>query len=98
MAIKLFISQPMSGRTDAEIIDERNDAIASVMERFPGEEIDVIDSFFKDAPHDAHPLWFLGESIKLLGEADVAYFCKGWEDAGLSTTVMWNTALKQLLQ
>ena len=30
---------------------------------------------------DANPLWFLGKSIQLLSEADVAYFAKGWEEA-----------------
>ena len=46
-----------------------------------GEDVEVIDSFFKDAPHDAKPLWFLGKSIELLSTADVAYFAKGWDNA-----------------
>lgn len=76
---KLFISQPMRGKTDAEILAEREKAIASVKEKFPDEEIEVIDSFFKD--YNGKPLEFLGKSIMLLAQADVAYFCKGWEEA-----------------
>lgn len=79
--MKIFISQPMKDKTDEEILRERQVAIDSVKEKFPGEEIEVIDSFFRDAPHDARPLWFLGKSLELLSTADVAYFCKGWENA-----------------
>lgn len=77
---KLFISQPMNGKTDKEILEVRQRAIEAA-ERRLGEKVEVIDSFFQGAPADAKPLWFLGESIKLLGEADVAYFAPGWENA-----------------
>lgn len=77
---KLFISQPMNGKTNEEILAVREKAIKSV-ERNIGEPVEVIDSFFKDAPHDAAPLWFLGKSLELLSTADVAYFAKGWEQA-----------------
>lgn len=77
---KLFISQPMRGRTDAQILAEREKAIASA-EKHLGEKVEVIDSFFQNAPAEAKPLWFLGKSLELLSTADVAYFAKGWEDA-----------------
>lgn len=78
---KLFISQPMKGKTNAQIEKERERAIAEVKAMFSNEEIEVIDSFFKDAPHDAKPLWFLGKSLELLSTADIAYFASGWEEA-----------------
>ena len=77
---KLFISQPMRGKTDEEILAERKKAIESA-ERNLGEPVEVIDSFFQNAPADARPLWFLGKSLELLSSADIAYFAKGWEDA-----------------
>lgn len=77
---KLFISQPMRGKTDEEILAERKKAIEST-ERNLGEPVEVIDSFFQNAPADARPLWFLGKSLELLSTADIAYFAKGWEDA-----------------
>lgn len=77
---KLFISQPMRGKTDEEILAVREKAIKSA-ERNLGEPVEVIDSFFQNAPADARPLWFLGKSLELLSTADVAYFAKGWEDA-----------------
>lgn len=77
---KLFISQPIRGKTDEEILAERKKAIESA-ERNLGEPVEVIDSFFQNAPADARPLWFLGKSLELLSTADIAYFAKGWEDA-----------------
>ena len=43
-------------------------------------EVQVIDSFFENAPHDARPLWFLGKSLELLSTADIAYFAKDWKN------------------
>lgn len=77
---KLFISQPMKGKTDEEILAERRKAIRSA-ERQLGEAIEVIDSFFQSSPADAKPLWFLGKSLELLAGADIAYFAKGWQEA-----------------
>lgn len=77
---KLFISQPMKGKTDDEILAEREKAIKSA-ERQLGEPVEVIDSFFQSAPADAKPLWFLGKSLELLSGADIAYFAKGWQEA-----------------
>ena len=75
---RLFISQPMRGKTDEEILAVRERAIDSA-KRNLGEDVEVIDSFFQGAPADAKPLWFLGKSLELLATADVAYFAPGWE-------------------
>lgn len=76
---KVFISQPMNGRTDYEILTERQKIIKIAIEELG--EIEVIDSFFIEAPHDAKPLWFLGKSFEILSNADVAYFVDGWQSA-----------------
>lgn len=44
------------------------------------DSIEVIESFFESAPANATPLWYLGESLKLLGTADFAVFAPGWQD------------------
>ena len=80
--IRLFISQPMKGKSDEEILKVREQAIAEAQARLEkNQEIGVIDSFFKDAPAEARPLWFLGKSLELLSTADVAYFANGWQAA-----------------
>lgn len=83
--IKLFVSQPMNGLSDAEIMDARRRAHCIAIEKICNkagleriDNIELIDSFFQDAPVDAKPLWYLGESLKKLSEADVAIFAKGW--------------------
>ena len=76
---KLFISQPMNGLSNEAIETRRNEIIEAVKEDYG--DIEVIDSFFKGAPHDAKPLWFLGESLKKLSEADIVFFEDGWENA-----------------
>lgn len=75
---KLFISQPMEDKTDEEILAVRERAIKSA-ERVLGEKVEVIDSFFQNAPHDVKPLWYLAKSLELLSTADVAYFAKDWD-------------------
>ena len=77
---KLFISQPMRGKSDEKIREERTKAIKCA-EKLIGEPVEIIDSFFEKAPVGAKPLWYLGESLKLLAEADVAYFADGWNEA-----------------
>lgn len=77
---RLFISQPMRGKSDEQILKERQEAIEKAKEFF-GEDVEVIDSFFQNAPADARPLWFLGKSLELLSTADIAYFAKGWQEA-----------------
>lgn len=76
---KVFISQPMRDKTDEEILAVRNEAKAEI-ENALNEKVEVIDSFFQNAPHEAKPLWFLGKSLELLSTADVAYFAEGWQD------------------
>lgn len=76
---KVFISQPMKDKTNQEIEQERKKIIEKVRKHFG--EIEVIDSFFKNAPHDAKPLWFLGKSLELLSNADVIILGKNRERA-----------------
>lgn len=76
--MKLFISQPMRGRSDEEISTER-EYVKLAAERILKEEVMVIDSFFQGG--DMKPLEHLGESMKLLAGADWAWFCEGWDES-----------------
>ena len=55
---KLFISQPMRGKTDEEIKAERAKAVEAASE-LVGEPVEVIDSFFQSAPVGANHCGFL---------------------------------------
>ena len=69
---KLFISQPMRGKSDEEILAERKKAIELAQEMI-GEPVEVIDSFFQEAPADAKPLWIPGTSVR----SRCGVFCAG---------------------
>lgn len=43
--MKIFISQPMRGKTDEEILEERTKAIDIAKERYHA-DVEIIDSFF----------------------------------------------------
>lgn len=78
---KLFISQPMKGKTDEEILTERQKAVDAARKRV-GEDVEVIDSFFRDAPAgEQGALWCLGKSLELMSTADVVYFSNDWDKA-----------------
>lgn len=80
--VKVFISQPMKGKTEEEILKVREKAIASI-KRNCGEDVEILDSYFEDYNPDAGciPLKYLAKSLEILADADIAYFAKGWQDA-----------------
>jgi hypothetical protein len=84
--VRLFISQPMRGKSDEEIESKREDLIAIAKAVYAGRgEVEVIDSFFKgglDVPAGAKaPLYYLSKSLELLATADVAIFAEDWWEA-----------------
>ena len=79
--IKIFISQPIKNKTNQEIEQERKEIIEKIRKHFEKIEVKVIDSFFKDVPRDAKPLWFLGKSLELLSNANVIVLGKGWKNS-----------------
>ncbi|NLJ95642.1 MAG: DUF4406 domain-containing protein [Clostridiales bacterium] len=77
---RLFISQPMNGKSDDEILQERQKAIDTAKEIL-GEDVEAIETFYTDFGPDAKPLEYLGRSIMDLAKADIVYFAPGWRDA-----------------
>ena len=79
---KVFISQPMKGLSDEDIIANREYAISNIKDYF-GEDIEILESYFADynPKGGSIPLKYLSKSIELLAEADIAYFCGDWATA-----------------
>ena len=80
---KLFISQPMRGLTDEEILNKRTEILINITEKIK-EPVKLIDSFIKDYPREINkhvPVFDLGKSIQLLSQADIAYFGGDWRNA-----------------
>lgn len=69
---KLFISCPMRGRTE-ENIKKSMEKMHKLAEILFDQELEVIDSYIPEAaPVDLNNkrIWYLGESIKMMAEAD----------------------------
>lgn len=79
MHTKLFISQPMCDKTRKEILAVRQQAKLQV-ENLLGYKVDLVENFIEDIPDGATPLWCLTQSLLSLADADIVYFCKGWEE------------------
>ena len=76
-SLKIFISQPMRGRTNQEINDERKAIIERCRNRYG--DIEAIGWVHDMVSPSA--IWCLGRSIQILSNADVAVFAEGWESA-----------------
>ena len=87
MSKKAMLSQPMAGKTEQEIIETRERAIAAL--KAAGYEI--VNTLFTDEWYSKEamaergvvqiPLCFLAKSLENMSMCNAAYFCKGWENA-----------------
>ena len=80
---KLFISQPMRGLSDEEILKAREEILIKAEKKI-GEPVELIDSFIEDYPGEINkhiPVFYLGKSIQFLSQADIAYFGGDWRNA-----------------
>lgn len=76
---KIFISQPMKGKTDEEILKEREEGI-ELAKRLVGDNIIIMDTFFQGMPKDAKPLQYLAKSLDFLSQANFALFLGDWQN------------------
>lgn len=84
---KVMLSQPMAGKTEKEIIDTRNRAVAELEKR----GFKVVNTLFTDEWYSLKsmkqrgvvqiPLCFLAKSLENMSLCHAAYFCIGWENA-----------------
>lgn len=76
---KVMISQPMNGKTNEQIKEEREELVKILAE----EGLQVIDTIIReDAPKDIdEAIYYLARSIEFIGQVDIVVFIKGWEKA-----------------
>lgn len=87
MSKKAMLSQPMTGKTDEEIIATRKNAIDAL----EAKGYKIVNTLFTDEWYSKErledkgvvqiPVWFLAKSIKNMSMCHAVYFCKGWEKA-----------------
>lgn len=79
---RLFVSQPMRGKTQEEIIEARDKAVKK-LSLILDEEFEVVDSYFtEDEPKDVKSsgVYWLGKSLELSSKCDLALFIGDWYD------------------
>lgn len=78
--MKVFISQPMAGLTDEQILERRNECIQKLKDWYGDTKIEPINSFVKSEGIVAGGrIVMLGHSIQLMADAEVVFFAAGWE-------------------
>lgn len=85
--MKVMLCQPMSGKTEQEIIETRERAITALKEN----GYEIVNTLFTDDWYSKKameargvvqiPLCFLAKSLENMSLCHAAYFCKGWENA-----------------
>lgn len=81
--MKVFLSHPMSGLSEDEVLKLREDAVSHLKEYFPG-DIEIVENYYhENAPENAGRLWHLGRSIQQMEENDIdaIYFCGDYTQA-----------------
>lgn len=85
--MKAMLSQPMAGKTEEEIQETRDKAVAALKDM----GYDIVNTLFTDEWYDNEkmkergvvqvPLCFLAKSLEHMSLCHAVYFCKGWEKA-----------------
>ena len=87
----IFISQPMTGKSEEEILATRQREIEKIHQLFDadGEQVNIIDSYIDDATRkhfEEHvindinwDIYWLSQSLQKLALADTIWLCDGWE-------------------
>ena len=75
--MKVMISQPMKGKTNEQIREER----AELVKRLQEEGDEVVDTVFENAPADEDvAIYMLSQTIRYIGKVDAVVFMQGWEN------------------
>ena len=87
----IFISQPMTGKSEEEILATRQKEIEKIHQLFDadGVEINIIASYIDDATRKHFKkyvsddinwdIFWLSQSLERLAMADIIWLCDGWE-------------------
>jgi Asp-tRNA(Asn)/Glu-tRNA(Gln) amidotransferase A subunit family amidase len=76
--MKAMISQPMKGKTEEQVREERQAAI----NRLNKQGYEVVDTVFPDFTNKGNiPLKYLSKSIEFLADVDLVYFIGDWKSA-----------------
>lgn len=78
--VKIFISQPMNGKTYRQILADREEIIDKLHTLWVDTDIEVLNTVYEDIS-EHNSIWYLGLAIQALSNANVAVFSHGWQSA-----------------
>lgn len=87
--MKFFISQPMSGRLEKDIMNERMDAINELLVIYGRKDTEILNSYFTDEHRTdfedtfgdsiiTFELYWLSQALEIMAEADVVVMVGNW--------------------
>lgn len=81
MKKKVFVSLPMHGRSEEEILKAQKEALKDLQDHpiEKDDEYELMETVSGDP--EKSRLWHLGRAIQRLDDADVVYFDYGWHKA-----------------
>ena len=81
--MKVYVSQPMRGYSEEHIESEREAALVKLAEHLgvPRERLLDIPKLSPERVKYLSPVSCLGQSIKMMAEAEHVVFAPGWDDA-----------------
>lgn len=77
---KIYISQPMRGRSTDAIIAERKALVADAAVALQTDEVEVLDTYLNSYTNKP-PLRLLALALEKMADADAVIFAPGWRDA-----------------
>ena len=77
---KIYISQPMRGRSTDDIIAERKALVTDAAVALQTDEVEVLDTYLNDYTNKP-PLRLLALALEKMADADAVIFAPDWRDA-----------------
>jgi len=77
---RVFVSQPMRGYSEEDILRERERALKAAKYYLGVDEVVEIPSYIPQIK-DKNPVQCIGASVSLMADADLVIFCRGWYGA-----------------
>lgn len=77
---KIYISQPMRGRSTDDIIAERKALVADAAVALQTDEVEVLETYLNGYTNQP-PLHLLALALEKMADADAVIFAPGWRDA-----------------
>lgn len=78
--INVFISQPMAGRQERDILAERQAVMEDIRKKFNDPDMEDV-GYCSEVKDGAGNVWYLGGSIQHMDDADIIVFVPGWQNA-----------------